>query len=266
MATGNKGSRRKAPAAATASIPAARATAKPKVMTAAEAAPALEAAHAAADVVLPPVVDPEAIVVEAVPVQDAPAQNAADETPAPISEEAASNPEPDPAPAAAPAIPTTTLTAEDSIMDATTTTQTAATDMAQKGQAMFAEANERAKGAMEKGAQFFAELTEFNKGNVEALVESSKIAARGFESMGQDAAAFARSSWEHGSAAMRTLATAKSPTEFLKLQAEFAREAFDTAVAQGSRSTEASLKLAGEIAQPISNRVALAAEKIKVAA
>lgn len=265
MATGNKGSRRKAPAAATASIPAARAAAKPKAMTAAEAAPALEAAHAAADVVLPPVVDPEAIVVEAAPVQDA-----SDETPAPISEEAASNPEPDPAPAAAPAIPPTTTTAEDSIMDATTTTQTAtndaAKDMAQKGQAMFAEANERAKGAMEKGAQFFAELTEFNKGNVEALVESSKIAARGFESMGQDAAAFARSSWEHGSAAMRTLATAKSPTEFLKLQAEFAREAFDTAVAQGSRSTEASLKLAGEIAQPISNRVALAAEKIKVAA
>lgn len=261
MATGNKGSRRKAPAAATASIPAARAAAKPKAMTAAEAAPALEAAHAAADVALPPVVDAEAIVVEAAPVHDAPAK-----APAPISEEAASNPEPDPAPAAAPAIPTTPTTAEDSIMDATTTTQTATNDMAQKGQAMFAEANERAKGAMEKGAQFFAELTEFNKGNVEALVESSKIAARGFESMGQDAAAFARSTWEHGSAAMRTLATAKSPTEFLKLQAEFAREAFDTAVAQGSRSTEASLKLAGEIAQPISNRVALAAEKIKVAA
>ena len=40
----------------------------------------------------------------------------------------------------------------------------------------------------------FEDINEFNKGNVEALVESSKIAAKGFETLGQDAAEYAASS------------------------------------------------------------------------
>ena len=136
----------------------------------------------------------------------------------------------------------------------------------EKTQAMFGEANERAKGAYEKGTKFFQEMTEFSKGNVEAIVESSKIAAKGFESMGQDTAAYLKTSFEDATQAMRTLATIKSPTELMKFQADYVRSAFDALVAQTSRGTEASLKLAGEVAQPISNRVAVAAEKIKVAA
>ena len=42
--------------------------------------------------------------------------------------------------------------------------------------------------------------------------------------------------------------------------------AFDGAVAHASHSTEAMLKLAGEIAQPISNRVAVMADRVKSAA
>ena len=42
--------------------------------------------------------------------------------------------------------------------------------------------------------------------------------------------------------------------------------AFDAMVQQTSRNTEAMLKLAGEVVQPLSNRAALAAEKLKIAA
>ena len=151
---------------------------------------------------------------------------------------------------------------KETIMDATTTVN----KTQDKAQAMFADVTERSKGAVEKSQKLLAELAEFGKGNVEALVESSKIAARGFETMGQDAAAYAKTSFEGATQAMRTLATVKSPTEFMKLQADYARTAFDALIAHNSRSTEASLKLAGEVAQPLSNRVAVAAEKIKVAA
>ena len=147
-------------------------------------------------------------------------------------------------------------------MDATTATNAAA----EKTQAMFAEANDRTKGAVEKGTKFFQEVTEFSKGNVEALVESSKIAAKGFESMGQDAAAYAKTSFESASEALRTMASIKSPTEFMKFQSDYVRSVFDGLVAHTSRGTEASLKLAGEVAQPISNRVAMAADKMKVVA
>lgn len=135
-----------------------------------------------------------------------------------------------------------------------------------KTKTAFAEANERAKAQMEKGAQSFQELGAFNKGNIEAIVESSKIAATGMQKLGQDAAVYAKSSYENATSAFKTMTTVKSPTELFKLQSDFARASFDAFVAEASRSTEAALKLAGEIAQPISNRVALAAEKIKVAA
>ena len=252
MATsGNKGRGRKLPAAAAQSIPAAPVHDAPP-MTADEAAPAIEAAHDAASMAAAPLVTSAEIV-------------SAITTPA---TDLSPNPDVDPAPADT-AAPATATADEDTIMDATTIQNTAkdfGDKAAQQTQAMFADAQDRTKGAVEKGQKFLAELTEFNKGNIEALVESSKIAARGFEAMSQDAMATAKSTFEEASQAMQTLATVKSPTEFMKLQADFARSAFDTMVQQVSRRTEASLKLAGEVAQPISNRVALAAEKIKVAA
>ena len=135
-----------------------------------------------------------------------------------------------------------------------------------KTKSMFAEASERAKAQMEKGAKAFEDMNAFGKGNVEAIVESSKIAARGFEQIGQDAASYMKSSYESATGMFRSMGAIKSPTELFQLQSDFARSSFDAFVAHSSRSTEAALKLAGEIAQPISNRVALAVEKVKVAA
>ena len=131
---------------------------------------------------------------------------------------------------------------------------------------MFADATERAKTAYAKGQELFGEMGELNKGHVEAVVESSKIAAKGIEQLGQSTAAYMRSSFEEAQSQARSLASAGSPTEFMKLQGDFARAAFDRMVAETSRSTEAMLKLAGEIAQPISNRVAIAVDKVKLAA
>jgi phasin family protein len=137
---------------------------------------------------------------------------------------------------------------------------------AEKTQAYFAEANDRAKSAMEKSAKAFEDINEFNKGNVEALVESSKIAAKGFETLGQSAADYARKSFEGATATLKSLSSVKSPTDFFKLHSDYVRSSFDSMVAESSKTTEAVLKLAGEVAQPISNRVAVAVEKVKVAA
>ncbi|CAN5654399.1 hypothetical protein BH10PSE14_BH10PSE14_01960 [soil metagenome] len=137
---------------------------------------------------------------------------------------------------------------------------------AEKTQAYVAEANDRAKAAMEKGAKMFEDMNDFNKGNVEALVESGKIAAKGMETMGQSAADYARKSFEGATATLKSLSSVKSPTDFFKLHSDYVRSSFDSIVAETSKTTEAMLKLAGEVAQPISNRVAVAVEKVKVAA
>ena len=160
-----------------------------------------------------------------------------------------------------------TINTAETIADtATDTAHNLGDQMAGRGQAAFADLNGRAREAMEKGSRMAEELGAFGKGNMEALVESSKIAAKGLETLGQEAACYSRRSFESATAAMKTLAATRSPTEFMKLQGDFARSMFDTMVAEASKSTEMMMKLANDVAQPLSNRAAVAAEKMKVAA
>lgn len=135
-----------------------------------------------------------------------------------------------------------------------------------QGEKIVAELKTRTEDAVAKGKAYFADANDFNKGNIEALVESGKIAAKGFEKLGQEQADYVRKSFEQTTAAFKGFAAVKSPTELVKLHSDYVRTSFDALVAQTSHSTEAFLKLAGEIAQPISNRFAVAAEKVKIAA
>lgn len=135
-----------------------------------------------------------------------------------------------------------------------------------QGEKIVAELKTRTEDAVSKGKAYLADANDFNKGNIEALVESSKIAAKGFEKLGQDQAEYVRKSFEQTTAAFKGMAAVKSPTELMKLHSDYVRSSFDALVAQTSHSTEAFLKLAGEVAQPISNRFAVAAEKVKLAA
>jgi phasin family protein len=128
------------------------------------------------------------------------------------------------------------------------------------------EANDRAKTAMEKSAKVIEELAELGRGNVEAIVASSKVAAKGVEGLSQDAANFSRKSFENASSAFKSFADVKSPTDFFKLQGDFARSAFDAAVAQSARVSENMLKLAGDVAEPLTSRYTVAAERVKTLA
>jgi phasin family protein len=137
---------------------------------------------------------------------------------------------------------------------------------AARAESLFAEFSDRTKAALEKNSKAFDEFNDFARGNVEAVVESSKIAAKGFESFGQEAAEYSRKSFETATAALKQFAGIKSPAELFKLQGDYVRSAFDSLVAETSKNTESLLKLAGDITQPLSNRAAVAVEKIKVAA
>ncbi|MCF8710135.1 phasin family protein [Rhizorhapis sp. SPR117] len=107
------------------------------------------------------------------------------------------------------------------------------------------------------------EVNELTKGNVEAVVESGKIAAKGAEALGQEAAEYSRKSFEKATATMKSFASVKSPTEFFQLQSEFFSSAFDTMASEASKNSEAMLKLAGDVAQPLSTRMSLVSEKVK---
>jgi phasin family protein len=139
-------------------------------------------------------------------------------------------------------------------------TQRVATD---RIQAAFGDVNERSREAMQRSARIVEEMTDLARGNVEALVASSKVAARGVEQLSQEAAEFSRRSFEQASTAFRSFSEVRTPADFFRLQSDFARSAFDGVVAESSKVSEAVLKLAGEVAEPITSRYAVAAERVK---
>ena len=140
-----------------------------------------------------------------------------------------------------------------------------ANKIADSVQAVFGEANERARAQIERNTRFAEELTELGRGNVEALVASTKLAAKGVETIGQEVAEYSRKSFEEASAALKAFAEVKSPTDFFRLQSEFARTQFDGLVSETARFSETFVKLAGDVAEPLAGRYTVAAEKVKAA-
>jgi len=128
-------------------------------------------------------------------------------------------------------------------------------------QTLFADAGERGQELVKKSQKVAEELADLTRANVEAIVESSRVAAEGARSIGQDVVAISRDGVEQAADAIRSLAEAKSPTEYLQLQGDFARASFDRMVAESSKLTETVVKLAGEAFQPLSNRATANAER-----
>jgi len=133
---------------------------------------------------------------------------------------------------------------------------------ADRFQQIFAGAGERGQDLARKSQKTAEELAELAKANVEALTESTRIAAKGAKTLGKDMLESGREGIEQASGAMKTLADAKSPTEFMQLQSELVRSNFDRAVAESSKFAEAFVKLAGEAIQPLSNRATVNAERM----
>lgn len=229
--------------------------------TAAKAAPAKAPAPK-------PVEKPTLVVEEPAPVADPvaviAASTAVDAAPEPVVEdlEAAVAPEP----VSAPQTKAKTLPATEGTLimnDILETGKKFAEDTKAKMETAYADLNEKAKAGVEKSTKAMEELSDIAKGNVEALVESGKIAAKGFETLGQEAVDYSRKSFEKATASIKSFSTAKTPTEFFQLQSQFLSSSFDEFTKEAAKSSEAFMKLAGDISQPLTARVTLVTDKVK---
>ena len=153
----------------------------------------------------------------------------------------------------------------DNVNEGTKTMKKEANQMADRVQAAFGDVNERARTQIERNTRIAEQMTDLAKGNIEAAVASTKLAAKGLETIGQEVAEYSRKSFEDASAALKSFAEVKSATDFFRLQSDFARTQFDGLVAESSRLSETMIKLAGDVAQPLTNRYAVAADKVKAA-
>jgi phasin family protein len=144
----------------------------------------------------------------------------------------------------------------------------AGVDAAQKGieQAvqLTKENVEKASTAFFKG---YDEFSVYSKGNVEAVVKAGSIYARGLEDLSKTMMAISQSQFEASVAAAKAVFGCTTLRQMVDLQTGLARSHFDKFVANGSKLSEISLKVANEALEPIQARVNVAVEKfIKPAA
>ncbi len=178
------------------------------------------------------------------------------------------------APVAAEVIqPTTTTstivgakTMTDAINNTINQTREATQQAAEQFRTVAAQTNEQSKAAMERSARIVEEMADLSRGNIEAMVASSKTAAKYVETLTQGAADYNRRSFEQASATLRSFAEVKSPTDFFRLQSEFARSQFDSMVAESARVSETVVKMTGDVVEPITSRYSVAADRMKAMA
>jgi phasin family protein len=129
----------------------------------------------------------------------------------------------------------------------------------EKAAAITKEQVDRTSKAVFKGYGDFATL---GQENVDAVVRSGNIAAKGFEALSKEMMAFARNSLEGNVAATKAISGAKDLREVVDLQSTYTRKSFDQALAESAKLTEMSVKVANEAMQPIQARVTVAVGKL----
>jgi hypothetical protein len=140
---------------------------------------------------------------------------------------------------------------------------TAQTEMAiNLAKANFEQIAAKSREAMEQSLKAVGSVTEMARGNVDALLESSRVASGGFVAIAQEVAEFSKQSMERTTRAARILSVAKTAPELIQLQSEFARTEFTTAIAEASKLSQDMFKTMTAIFEPL-QRHAIAAAQVK---
>jgi phasin family protein len=108
----------------------------------------------------------------------------------------------------------------------------------------------------------YEDIMLFGKENLEALMASGNIVARGVQDLSKTVVALAQESLEDSIAAGKALVGAKTLKEVIDLSSSLAKSNFDKLVAESSRLGKLSSKLAEEALAPIHGRVDAAVKKL----
>ncbi len=110
--------------------------------------------------------------------------------------------------------------------------------------------------AMKTAEQF----VHFGQGNLEAFIKSSQVLASGWQDLTKHMAAHAQHTMDETAATFKAMSGVKSIKEALELQTAFTKSCMEKTVAQTTRLTEQSMKLAEAATAPIAARLNAAVE------
>lgn len=143
----------------------------------------------------------------------------------------------------------------------------AGTDALNTGYAQaLAMTKEQVNAYFPSAANGFDDIAGFGKDNLDAAFKFGSVAAKGFEAIGKELMEFNRMALEANMERATALLGCKTVEDLVEVQSDIARGNFDEFVAQGTKITEISVKVANEAVEPISVRVNDTVEKFVKAA
>lgn len=107
----------------------------------------------------------------------------------------------------------------------------------------------------------YDELADFNKETIEALITSSNVVAKGVEDFGQEIASYAQKAAEKNIETAKRMFAVKNVQDAMDLQAEWAKTAFDSFMAESAKLQDMSMQVGTKAAEPLSKQVNAAVEK-----
>lgn len=135
----------------------------------------------------------------------------------------------------------------------------ASTEGYEQAVAMSKEQVESASKAVFRG---YEDFTALNKQGVEAFMQATNIWAKGCEDLGKAYASFAQGSAERGTEVAKVAMKAKTVQDVIDVQTDFAKQHFDQFVAEGTKISELSVKVATEAMQPVQKQFDTAVSKL----
>ena len=110
--------------------------------------------------------------------------------------------------------------------------------------------------------QGYDEISAINQQNIDAMVKSSTIFAKGFEEISKEFFSFTQTALEMNVANTKALLGAKSIKDVVDLQSEIARKSFGSALAESAKLTEMSVEVSNKAFKPLQDQVNVTVEKM----
>lgn len=150
----------------------------------------------------------------------------------------------------------------DKIIAATKVMEDAVAQAKQNIEGLVKAQQEQVEKASAQILKSYDDLAALTKDNVDALVQSGTIVAKGAEEAGKQVAAFGQSAVEKNVATGKALLAVKTLNELVELQNAYVKQTMDALVAEGTKLQELSIKITNEALAPINARVNATVEKL----
>lgn len=122
------------------------------------------------------------------------------------------------------------------------------------------------KAFTEHSAQFtaqFEEVANFTKGNFEAMIASATKATESANEIANEVLAFAKTSVDSSTAAMKDLSKAKDFSELVEKQSTLSKSTMASFAQQAQKLQEMTVAAAKECAEPVNARLSVAGDIVK---